>query len=50
MAQKQKTGGLKKGNRAKIKAEGRSHPISLYIRGKIDASQYFALTGQSTKK
>ena len=49
MAQKQKTGGLKKGNRAKKKAEGRTHPISLYVRGKIDAAAYFKMTNQNVR-
>ena len=39
--------GCTKAGRMKKKIEGRSHPISLYVRGKIDAVTYFKMTGQT---
>ena len=42
--------GSKKIGRSKKKAEGRNHPISLFIRGKMSAKAYFEATGQGGKK
>lgn len=45
--QSQKVKGCKKCGRSKRKNS--TGPISLYIRGKITAKEYFILTGQSFK-
>lgn len=50
MASKTGGKGSKKIGRSKKKAEGRNHPISLFIRNKIPAKVYWEMTGQSGKR
>lgn len=47
MAQQAKN--QRKFGRAKRKVNGRGNPISLFVRNKISAEQYFKLTNQSLK-
>jgi len=41
--------GSRKLGRGKKKAEGKTRPLSLFVRGKISAHKYWELTGQSLK-
>ena len=51
MAQKQtqKVKGCKKCGRSKRKAAAKGSAFSLFVKGKIDGKQYFALTNQTVK-
>lgn len=51
MAQRQltKVKGCKKCGRSKRKESRVGSPISLFVKGKISGSQYFALTGQKVR-
>ncbi len=42
-------GGKKIGREKKRKADGRTHPISLFVRNKISAKEYWERTGQSLR-
>lgn len=42
-------GSKKIGRQKKRKAEGRTHPISLFVRDKISARTYWEMTGQSLR-
>jgi len=42
-------GSKKIGREKKRKAEGRNHPISLFVRNKITAKTYWELTNQSLR-
>ena len=45
----QKAGGCKKSGRTERKRKNRGNPISLFVRGKITAENYFKLTNQTYK-
>ena len=47
--EQQKVKGCRKCGRGKRKQAGRGSAISLFVRGKIDGKQYFALTGQKVR-
>lgn len=42
-------GSKKIGREKKRKSEGRTHPISLFVRNKITAKVYWEMTGQSLR-
>jgi len=42
-------GNKKYGREKKRKAEGRTRPISLFVRGKISAKTYWEMTGMSVR-
>jgi hypothetical protein len=46
----QKVKGCRKCGRQKRKEAGRGSALSLFVRGKIAASDYFKMTNQATKK
>lgn len=45
----QKVKGCRKCGRNKKKSANKGNAISLYVRGKITAKEYFAVTGQAFK-
>jgi len=46
---KNKAGGCRKSGRSERKKKNKGNPISLYVRGKITAENYFKLTNQTIK-
>ncbi len=48
--EQQKVKGCRKCGRAARKETGRGSAISLFVRNKIEAKEYFALTNQTCKK